>query len=102
MDKQIILFFMTKINHHFQKLSGDYLFLEIEKRVEALKAKQPHASLLNLGVGDVTVPLSPTVTAALSAASKEMGEKKTFRGYGPSEGYLFLREAIAKTDYKNI
>jgi LL-diaminopimelate aminotransferase len=93
---------MAKLNHHYQKLAGAYLFPEIEKRIEALKQKQPHASLLNLGVGDATVPLSPAVISALTAASKEMGDKKTFRGYGPSEGYLFLRQAIASTDYKDI
>lgn len=93
---------MAKINHHYQKLVGSYLFPEIEKRVETLKKKQPHASLLNLGVGDVTTPLSSPVITALIAASNEMGEKTTFRGYGPSEGYLFLRKAIAENDYKNI
>lgn len=93
---------MAKINHHYQKLAGSYLFPEIEKRVEALKKKVPHANLLNLGVGDVTTPLFPPVIAALTAASKEMGDKATFRGYGPSEGYLFLREAIAKADYTGI
>jgi len=102
MDKQIILLPMTKLNHHFQKLSGNYLFPEIEKRVAALKMKHPNAPLINLGVGDVTTPLSPSVITALTAASKEMGVRETFRGYGPSEGYLFLREAIAKHDYKNI
>lgn len=93
---------MAKLNHHYQKLVGSYLFSEIEKRIEALKTKQPAASLLNLGIGDATIPLSPAVIAALTAASKEMGDKKTFRGYGPTEGYLFLRQAIAKTDYKDI
>ncbi len=102
MDKEIILSTMAKLNHHYQKLAGNYLFPEIDKRVEALKKKEPKASLLNLGVGDVTAPLSPTVIAALIAASKEMGDLKTFRGYGPSEGYLFLREAIAKNDYTDI
>lgn len=58
MDKEIILSPMAKINHHYQKLVGSYLFPEIEKRVEALKRKNPHASLLNLGVGDVTLPIS--------------------------------------------
>lgn len=100
MDKQIILSPMAKINHHYQKLVGNYLFPEIEKRVEALKKKQPTASLLNLGVGDVTTPLAPHVIDALTAASKEMGDKKTFRGYGPSEGYLFLRELISQVDYQ--
>lgn len=102
MDKQIILLPMTKLNLNYQKLSGNYLFPEIEKRVEALKKKQPNAPILNLGVGDVTQPLFPNVIVALTAAAKEMGEKKTLRGYGPSEGYLFLRKAIAEHDYKNI
>lgn len=102
MDKQIILFPMTKLNLNFHKLSGNYLFPEIEKRVELLKNKHPNASLLNLGVGDVTKPLFPNVIAALTAAAKEMGEKATFRGYGPSEGYQFLRKVIAEHDYKNI
>ncbi len=102
MDKQIILFPMTKLNHHYQKLGSNYIFSEIEKRVEALKIKLPRSSILNLGVGDVTTPLYPPVIEALSKATQEMGDKKTFRGYGPSEGYAFLREAIAKTDYSNL
>ncbi|HSX10643.1 MAG TPA: LL-diaminopimelate aminotransferase [Chlamydiales bacterium] len=93
---------MTKLNHHYQKLVGNYLFPEIERRIEILKQKQPNAPLLNLGIGDATQPLSPAVTLALAAAAKEMGEKETFRGYGPSEGYLFLRRAIAENDYKDI
>ncbi len=102
MDKKIILFAMAKLNLHYHKLSGSYLFSEIEKRVEALKIKKPNVSLLNLGVGDVTSPLFPNVIDALNKAVKEMGDKKTFRGYGPSEGYLFLRQAIADHDYQNI
>lgn len=90
---------MAKLNHHYQKLAGNYLFPEIEKRVALLKEKNSNAHLLNLGVGDVTTPLFPSVIAALIEASKEMGEK--VRGYGPSEGYLFLREAIAKHEYQN-
>src|SRR3990167_3540368 len=91
---------MVKLNHHYQKLSGDYLFPEIDKKIAALKTKNPSASLINLGIGDVTIPLPPTVISALSLASQEMGEKGTFRGYGPSQGYLFLREAISNGDYR--
>lgn len=93
---------MVKLNHHYQKLSGQYLFPEIEKRVSAMKARSPDALLLNLGIGDVTKPLSSTVISALTQAVQEMGDKKTFRGYGPSQGYLFLREAIAAHDYKEL
>lgn len=93
---------MVKLNHHYQKLSDQYLFTEIEKKIGALKAKTPDAQLINLGVGDVTKPLPYPIVSALVAASQEMGDKKTFRGYGPSEGYLFLRQAIAETDYKTL
>lgn len=93
---------MVKLNHHYQKLSDQYLFTEIEKKIGALKAKTPDAQLINLGVGDVTKPLPYPIVSALVAASQEMGDKKTFRGYGPSEGYLFLRQAIAENDYKAL
>ena len=93
---------MVKLNHHYQKLSTDYLFTEIERRISALKEKKPDISLVNLGVGDVSSPLFPSIVSALKDASLEMGEAKSFRGYGPCEGYLFLREAIAKNDYKKL
>lgn len=100
--KHIILLRMAKLNHHFQKLSDTYLFPEIDKRVAALKEKHPLIPLLNLGIGDVTRPLFPNVIEALLKASAEMGEMTTFRGYGPSEGYEFLRRAIAENDYQDI
>src|SRR3990167_6706039 len=78
--------FMVKLNHHYQKLSRSYLFTEIEKRIAALKGKTP----------------APSLVAALATASKEMGEFGSFRGYGPSEGYIFLRGAIAEKDYKQL
>lgn len=93
---------MAKLNHHYQKLSGDYLFPEIERRVSALKERQPEASLVSLGVGDVTMPLAPTLVEALKKAAEEMGGKSSFRGYGPSMGYSFLREAIAAHDYTDL
>jgi LL-diaminopimelate aminotransferase len=91
-----------KLNHHYHKLIGNYLFSEIEKRTTNFKKKQPNASLLDFSVGDVSKPLFPSVLLELLSSSKEMGDQKTFRGYGPSEGYLFLRKAIAETDYKNL
>lgn len=93
---------MVKLNHHYQKLSHSYLFTEIEKRIAALKEKNPNAPLINLGIGDVARPLFPSLVSALTEASREMGEKKSFRGYGPCEGYSFLREAIAQNDYRNL
>ncbi len=93
---------MTKLNHHYLKLDPICLFTEIEKRVAAHQKKVPLAPLLDLGIGDSTTPLSPSVIQALTLASRELGDKKTFRGYGPSQGYLFLREAIAKNEYRGI
>lgn len=92
---------MVKLNHHFSKLSKEFLFLEVERRAEAFKRNSERAQLLDLGIGDVTHPLSPILSKALFEAVREMGEKSTFRGYGPPQGYLFLREKIAEYDYKN-
>lgn len=93
---------MAKLNHHYQKLFGTYLFTEIDKKIAALKAKEPNAPLISLGVGDISRPLPPTIVSALVAASQEMGEKKTFKGYGPTDGYHFLRQAIAENEYKKL
>jgi len=99
MGKQIILFAMARINHHYQKLNSEELFSEVARRVASLPSKQ---NLLDLGVGDTTVPLFPTVVAALENASRELGLAESFRGYGPAQGYEFLRKAISENEYKNI
>ena len=96
------MFAMAKLNHHYQKLQPNYLFTEIEKRVDAFLAKEPHVKLSQLGVGDISMPIPSAIISELIEGSKEMGDEKKFRGYGPSQGYLFLREAIAKGDYKNL
>jgi len=93
---------MVKLNHHYQKLSDEILFPQIEKKVALLQSKSPQASWIHLETGDVTRPLSPSLVYAMTNATQEMGEKSTFRGYGPSNGYSFLREAIAEGDYKNL
>lgn len=93
---------MVKLNHHYQKLNTAYLFTEIEKRVAATAQEKPSLPLIHLGIGDFTSPLFPSVVSALSQASKEMGHQKSFRGYGPCEGYLFLRQAIGENDYENL
>ena len=90
---------MLKINENFAKLPGSYLFAEIARRTAAYSAEHPEADLIKLGIGDVTQPLTPAVISALHRASDEMGSAETFRGYGPYEGYDFLREAIARHDY---
>ncbi len=93
---------MVRLNHHFSKLQGSYLFPEIEKKIASYRAKHPDCRLSDLGIGDITQPLPSSVIKALCAASREMGEMATFRGYGPSEGYAFLREAIALNEYGNL
>jgi len=93
---------MVKLNHHYQKLQPTYLFTEIEKRVDALKAKEPGAELAHLGVGDVSLPIPSSIIEELIAGAQEMGDPTQFRGYGPSQGYLFLREKIVGQDYKNL
>lgn len=91
---------MAHINEHYRKLTAGYLFPEIARRVGAFCAANPHAPVIRLGIGDVTEPLPPAIVAALHAAVDEMAVRDTFRGYGPEQGYEFLREAIAEQDYR--
>ena len=91
---------MTQINAHYLKLQGSYLFSTIGKKVAAYKEAHPSQKVISLGIGDVSQPLVPAVVKALHAAVDEMGSADTFRGYGPEQGYSFLREAIAKADYQ--
>ncbi len=90
---------MFRANGNYSKLTGSYLFSEIARRVTAYTKEHPEADIIRMGIGDVTQPLVPAVIAAMHKAVDEMGVKETFRGYGPEQGYDFLREAIAKHDY---
>ena len=90
---------MAEINRNFLKLPGNYLFSEIARRVSAYTAENPGAQLIRMGIGDVTRPLVPAVISALQKAVAEMGTEEGFRGYGPEQGYDFLRQAIAQNDY---
>lgn len=90
---------MANINENYQKLPGSYLFAEIARRVSAYTAEHPGKKLIKLGIGDVTQPLCPAVIEAMHKAVDEMGKKETFRGYGPEQGYDFLRTAILKHDF---
>ncbi|MCD8289739.1 MAG: LL-diaminopimelate aminotransferase [Prevotella sp.] len=90
---------MALINEHFLKLSKNYLFADIKKKVNAFKVANPGADVISLGIGDVTRPLCPAVIEAMHKAVEDMAAAETFRGYGPEEGYAFLREAIVKNDY---
>lgn len=91
---------MIKINDNYLKLPGSYLFSTIGKKVNAFIQDNPDKKVIRLGIGDVTRPLTPTITDALHKAVDEMGKEETFRGYAPDLGYDFLRNAIAENDYK--
>lgn len=90
---------MTQINANFLKLPGSYLFSEIGRRAAAYAQANPEKKLIKLGIGDVTRPLPAAVLEAMHKAVDEMGRSETFRGYGPEQGYDFLRNAIAANDY---
>ncbi len=81
-------------NEHFDELEQSYLFSTIAHKVQAYSEAHPQADLIRMGIGDVTQPICPAVIAALHEAVDEMADKRTFKGYGPEQGYPFLREAI--------
>ena len=91
---------MTSVNSNFLKLQSNYLFAEIARKVASFKEANPEKRVISLGIGDVTRPLVPAVVAALHKAVDDMGDASTFHGYGPEQGYAFLRETIAQHDYK--
>ncbi len=90
---------MALINEHFLKLQKSYLFADVAKRVNAYKATHPGADVISLGIGDVTQPLAPAVIEAMHQATDDMASMDTFHGYGPENGYQWLREAIVKNDF---
>ncbi len=92
---------MAKINSHYQKLQAGYLFPEIARRVKEFSAKNPSAKIIRLGIGDVVLPLPASIRDAIKKATDEMGDAKSFRGYGPEQGYDFLRETIAQNDFQS-
>ncbi len=93
---------MARINDHYLKLPAGYLFPEIGRRVARFAAENPQAAakIIRMGIGDVTEPLPPAVIEAMHKAVDEMGRREAFRGYGPEQGYDFLRTAIAEHDYR--
>ncbi|MBN1130110.1 MAG: LL-diaminopimelate aminotransferase, partial [Chitinispirillaceae bacterium] len=91
---------MIRINEHYLKLNASYLFSEINRRVSAYQKDHPEASIIRLGIGDVTRALPDACISAFHAAVEEMGSDTAFRGYGPEQGYPFLREAIARHDFQ--
>lgn len=91
---------MTYINEHYLKLTAGYLFPEIGRRVKKFCDENPSAKVIRMGIGDVTEPLAPAVISAMHAAVDELAQRSSFRGYGPEQGYDFLREAIAQNDFQ--
>ncbi len=91
---------MIEINKNFNKLEKNYLFAQISKRTQEYKTKNPEADIIKLGIGDVTLPLCDAILEAMHKAVDEMGDERTFRGYGPYEGYEFLRKAISNSYVK--
>lgn len=92
---------MAKINSNYLLLPNSYLFAEIARKVNAYMQANPKADIIKMGIGDVTMPLTPAITKAMEKAVKEMGNKETFRGYGPEQGYDFLIDAVIKGEYKS-
>lgn len=92
---------MITINEHYLKLQASYLFSDIAKRVSTFQKNHPDKDIIKLGIGDVTKGLTPASIQAFHDAVDEMANDNTFRGYGPEQGYDFLREAIAKNDFQS-
>ncbi len=93
---------MIEANPHYFDLSANYLFQDIAKKIKAFKEKTPDADVISLGIGDVTQPIPAACVEAMHKAVDEMGDAATMRGYGPEQGYEFLRRAIADNDYAGL
>ena len=91
---------MVHINQNYLKLKAGYLFPEIGRRVSAFAQAHPEAKIIRMGIGDVTEPLTPAIIAAMHEAVDEMAQRQSFKGYGPEQGYGFLREAVAAHDFQ--
>ncbi|MDE6524200.1 MAG: LL-diaminopimelate aminotransferase, partial [Paramuribaculum sp.] len=92
---------MVHINDNFTKLPSAYLFSDIARKVEAFAASHPGEKIIRMGIGDVTRPICHAASEALLRATADESDAATFRGYGPEQGYGFLREAIAEGDYRS-
>jgi LL-diaminopimelate aminotransferase len=90
---------MPRINEHYLNLQSSYLFAEVKRRTQAFREAHPEARIVNLGIGDVTLPLPPAVVAALEAAAREQARAESLKGYGPYVGYEWLRAEVAAHDF---
>lgn len=93
---------MATLNSHFQDLRSEYIFPVIEEKLAQVKQRYPQHKILNLGIGDVSLPLAPSIISGICEAIQEMGRETSMRGYGPSVGYPFLREAIVQHEYAHL
>lgn len=93
---------MININENFLKLQDSYLFSTVARKVAEFQKDNPDKKIIKLGIGDVTRPIAPAVIEAMHKATDELSKGETFRGYGPEQGYDFLRNAIVENDFKNI
>ncbi len=91
---------MATINDNYLKLKAGYLFPEIARRVNTFAQNNPDAPIIRLGIGDVTEPLPIACRDAMTTAIADMGDRSSFKGYGPEQGYAWLREAIATNDFQ--
>ncbi|MBN1523153.1 MAG: LL-diaminopimelate aminotransferase [Spirochaetales bacterium] len=91
---------MIRVNENYQKLQSSYLFSEISKRIADFQKENPDTPIIKMGIGDVTLPLPKVCLEAFHKAVDELGNAATFRGYGPEQGYGFLREKIAEVDFQ--
>ncbi len=91
---------MALVNEHFLKLKSNYLFADIAKRVEKYRSENPDKRIIRLGIGDVTRPLPQASLDAMHRAVDDLSRSESFHGYGPEQGYDFLREAIVKNDFE--
>jgi LL-diaminopimelate aminotransferase len=94
--------YLVRINENYLQLPGNYLFSEIARRINKYKTEHPEAEIIRLGIGDVTKPLPASVIDGIQNAVTEMSSEKSFRGYGPEQGYPFLIQKIIEHDFKPL
>ena len=93
---------MITLNNNFHLLPESYLFSIVRQRLDAYRQNHPEDEIIRMDIGDVTRPIAPAAVAAMHAAVDELARTESFHGYGPEQGYLFLREAIADYDYRRL
>lgn len=92
---------MIKINENYNRLQASYLFSDIAKKIGAFQKENPDREIIKMGIGDVTLPLPDVCIKALHKAADELACKESFKGYGPEQGYDFLRSAVAENDFNS-